>query len=229
MFLLRTTLLVAALASHGLSGAAAAPVDDFVSQLSDAMLKRQVGAGWKQHGKTAKLDLFYKNIGDAGATALARALEKDTVLTWLQLQRTKIGDAGATALARALEQNTVLGGLVLEDNNIGDVGAIALARALDENTELANLWLTNNKISDSGAIALCRLQKKNRKVTLRGIDEAKCKRAEKREEEEQKDQKTTKEETEKTKEKELQSTKTSELRRFLSTHNMKEHFGILTA
>ena len=226
----RSLLLVAALASHDLSGVVAAPVDDFVSQLSDAGLKRQVRVGWKQEGETARLDLFYKNIGDAGAVALARALEKDMVLTWLQLQRTKIGDAGATALARALEQNTVLGGLVLEENNIGDVGAIALAQALEDNTVLANLWLTNNKISDVGAMALCRLRKKNRKVTLRGIDESRCKRAEKKEEEERKNQKTPNEK-EKTKEKEQgpKSTKKSELRRFLSTHNMKEHFGILTA
>jgi hypothetical protein len=82
MFLLRTTLLVAALASHGWSGAAAAPVDDFVSQLSDAWLKEKVRAGWKQDGETVGLNLNRNNIGDPviGDAGAARGARTDLSL-----------------------------------------------------------------------------------------------------------------------------------------------------
>jgi len=44
-------------------------------------------------------------VDDAGAAALARALEKNTTLQALKI---KVDDAGAAALARALEKNTTL-------------------------------------------------------------------------------------------------------------------------
>jgi hypothetical protein len=132
-------------------GAAAAPVDDFVSQLSDAGLKEKVRAGWTQHGETAKLYLHKNKIGDAGTTALARALEKNTVLTYLSLNSNNIGDAGATALAGALEKNTMLTELFLGTNKIGDVGATALAGAQEKNTMLTELFLGDNKIGDARA------------------------------------------------------------------------------
>ena len=166
MSLLRTTLLVAALASHGLSGAAAAPVDDFVSQLSDAGLKEKVRAGWTQHGKTAKLYLGDNSIGDAGATALAGALENNMVLTKMYLGGNTISNAGAAALAKALEKNTVLTRLGLHYNTIGDAGATALAEALEKNTVLTQLGLHWNNIGDAGNAALCLQRKRNANLEL---------------------------------------------------------------
>ena len=163
---LRTILLVAALSSHDLSGAAAAPVDDFVSQLSDAGLKEKVRAGWTQHGKTAKLYLGNNNIDDAGAAALAGALEKNTVLTKIYLGGNTIDDAGATALAGALGKNTKLTRLGLHYNNIGDAGATALAAALEKNTVLTELGLHYNNIGDAGTAALCLLRKRNANLEL---------------------------------------------------------------
>ena len=157
MILRRTILLVAALVSQGLSGVAAAPVDDFVSQLSDAglkgLLKEKVRARWKQSwfGNTATMWLSNHNIGDAGAIALAGALEKNTVLTTLYIGGNNIGDAGAAALAGALKKNTVLTWLRLSSNNIGNAGAAALSGALEKNTVLTTLELQRNMfIGDAG-------------------------------------------------------------------------------
>ena len=45
-------------------------------------------------------------IGDTGATAMAKALESNSFLTSLNLWGNQIGDTGATALAKALESNS---------------------------------------------------------------------------------------------------------------------------
>ena len=52
-----------------------------------------------------------------------------------------IGDAGATALATALETNTSLTTLYLDNNNIGVPGATALVATLQNNNTLTTLWL----------------------------------------------------------------------------------------
>ena len=160
-------------------------------------------------------------IGDAGATALAGAIEKNTGLTGLYLYRNNIGDAGAVALAGALEKNTVLTGLGLHSNKIGDAGATALAGALEKNTVLTKLILTNNNIGDAGNAALCLLRKRKPNLDLwlaslpwplGGIDSL-CKNVEER----------AKEKAKKKEQKDPES-----LLPFLSANNMEEHFGILT-
>ena len=222
---LRTILLVAALASHDLSGAAAAPVDGFVSQLSDAGLREKVRAGWTQHGKTAKLYLGNNNIDDAGAAALTGALEKNTVLTKIYLGGNNIGDAGATALAGALEKNTVLTTLQLEGNNIGDAGNAALCLQRKRNANL-ELWLATLPWPLGGIDSLC----KNVEKLVAKLEEEQRKKRKTRNEKKQKQKDTKKPRQNKHEQKKSpQNTKKSELRRFLSTHNMKEHFGILTA
>ena len=59
------------------------------------------------------------NIGDEGATAIAKALETNTTLSELDLYHNNIGDEGATAIAKALETNTTLSKLDL--NKFGDL------------------------------------------------------------------------------------------------------------
>jgi internalin A len=88
------------------------------------------------------LALGGNQIGDAGATALARM----TGLTSLALKGNQIGDAGAEALARL----TGLTSLNLGRNQIGDAGATALARM----TGLSSLVLGGNQIGDAGASAI---------------------------------------------------------------------------
>ena len=52
--------------------------------------------------------LYLNKIGPEGATAIAKALEVNRVLTSLNLYQNAIGDEGAAAIAKALEVNAVL-------------------------------------------------------------------------------------------------------------------------
>eukprot|EP00592_Proboscia_alata_P024229 CAMPEP_0194438114 /NCGR_PEP_ID=MMETSP0176-20130528/103337_1 /TAXON_ID=216777 /ORGANISM="Proboscia alata, Strain PI-D3" /LENGTH=76 /DNA_ID=CAMNT_0039260003 /DNA_START=233 /DNA_END=460 /DNA_ORIENTATION=- len=52
------------------------------------------------------LDLSDNEIGDDGATDIAKALRANTTLTMLNLDRNEIGVDGATAIAEALQTNT---------------------------------------------------------------------------------------------------------------------------
>merc|ERR1719197_2010010 len=74
-----------------------------------------------------ELNLNGRNIGDAGAQALAPELPH-TALTYLGLWGNNIGDAGAQALAPELPRTCIQ--LYLQHNNIGDAGAQALAPEL---------------------------------------------------------------------------------------------------
>ena len=83
---------------------------------------------------TQDMWLYKNNIGDAGLTALAKAVESGALpaLRILALNANKIGDAGLTALADAcasgaLAQLTTLG---LAQNQIGDTGLSSLAAAV---------------------------------------------------------------------------------------------------
>lgn len=67
-----------------------------------------------------------------------------------------MGDAGASALADALESNTSLRELSLTGSNITATGAALLGRALMENETLTRLSLANNRISCNGLVSLAR-------------------------------------------------------------------------
>jgi hypothetical protein len=109
-------------------------------------------------------------VGDAGASALAAALERGALprLELLALHNAAIGDAGLVALAPALRRRPALKYLDLEGNPFGDKGLAALvapppadappaqAEAL---AELWNLTLANTQITDAGCAHLaCRLR-----------------------------------------------------------------------
>ena len=98
-----------------------------------------------------RLDLGRRNIGDAGAQALAPEL-RHTAITTLILHTNQIGDAGAQALAPELRE-TAITHLRLHYNNIGVAGARALAQELPH-TAITDLRLGNNHIGDAGAKAL---------------------------------------------------------------------------
>ena len=68
--------------------------------------QRQLQKHWKQilHYRSESV---YNNIGDEGATAIAKALETNTTLSKLDLMYNNIGDEGATAIAKALEKITL--------------------------------------------------------------------------------------------------------------------------
>jgi len=112
-------------------------------------------------GNCTSMNFKHGNIGDVGATALAKALETHTVVKEIDLDRNEIGDDGVRALAQALKTNPVLTELELGHNNIGDDGAVALAEALKTNTALTALDLEGNKIGVDGARALVAALKVN--------------------------------------------------------------------
>ena len=102
-----------------------------------------------------------RDFDDSGATALARELKDNVVLTDLYLGWNGIRAAGAAALADALKVNRVLKDLRLIGNTVGTKGAEALADALKVNVGLRNLELTVNGIGDDGATALAEALKVN--------------------------------------------------------------------
>ena len=59
------------------------------------------------------------------------------------MHRNAIGDAGAEALAAALETNQGLQHLTVSDNKIGGAGVAAFGNALKHNTTLKELSLTS--------------------------------------------------------------------------------------
>ncbi|XP_068744276.1 NLR family CARD domain-containing protein 3-like [Montipora capricornis] len=112
------------------------------------------------------LNLSDNEIGDSGAGALAKAMERNSTLTFLDLCISgKIGDSGAAALAKAMELNSSLTELHLGYNEIGDSGAGALAKAMERNSTLTKLSLFGNEIGDSGAGALAKAVERNSTLT----------------------------------------------------------------
>jgi len=104
-------------------------------------------------------------VGDAGASALAAALDRGALprLKVLQLGKAAIGDAGLVALAPALRRRPALEWLSLAGNPFGDEGLAALvapppadapppqAEAL---AELKGLGLDATQITDDGCAQL---------------------------------------------------------------------------
>jgi len=109
--------------------------------------------------------LFNVCVGDAGASALAAALDRGALprLKVLQLSNAAIGDAGLVALAPALRRRPALEGLYLAGNPFGDEGLAALvapppadapppqAEAL---AQLKELYLNKSQITDDGCAQL---------------------------------------------------------------------------
>ena len=93
-------------------------------------------------------------IGESGASALARALKKNSTLKCLLLGPNSIGDLGAIAFADALQTNSALTQLSLGGNGIGALGIEAICIALQFNHVITHLDLCGNTIGDSGAEAL---------------------------------------------------------------------------
>lgn len=80
-------------------------------------------------------------LGDAGATALSKALKGDRTLRSLDLGGNAVGPDGARALADALSGNRTLHSLELGYNPIGPSGAAALAGALKHSSRVKTLKL----------------------------------------------------------------------------------------
>ena len=111
----------------------------------------------RNHGNDIKLFQVAKaGTGNAGGTALARALKDHAELRTIDLRGNELGDETMLALAETLGSTTSkrLEVLRLDDNAIGDAGVGALAAALKPAVQLETLILNDNKIGDAGVVAL---------------------------------------------------------------------------
>ena len=95
----------------------------------------------------------YPKINNAGAQALAAALQVNQTIQSLNLSNNHIGNTGAQALGTALKVNQSLQSLNLKNNCI-TAGSRALATGLKVNQAIQSLDLTYNQIGDVGAQAL---------------------------------------------------------------------------
>ena len=108
------------------------------------------------------LDLFGNQIGDAGATALARCLRSpDVGLRTLVLAENRITAAGMLALASALASDTRVTAINLAGNALGPRGAQHVATMLRINRTLRHLDLECNALRSAGAAALAEALKAN--------------------------------------------------------------------
>ena len=111
----------------------------------------------RNHGNDIKLFQVAKaGTGNAGGTALARALKDHAELRTIDLRGNELGDETMLALAETLGSTTSkrLEVLRLDNNAIGDVGMKALAEPLKKATQLESLILGKNQIGDAGVAAL---------------------------------------------------------------------------
>ena len=101
-------------------------------------------------------------MGDVMNDAIARLKSNDPTLTTLNLIYKHIGAAGASAIANALRTNNALTTLDLWSNNIGDAGASVIANALRKNGMITSFspesdttlqCVERNKSSHSRALA----------------------------------------------------------------------------
>jgi hypothetical protein len=89
--------------------------------------------------EACEIDLFYNDIGAAGAGHIAGALKlPNCVVTHLDLCCNQIGDEGAMHIAGMLRTNRTLKVLKLALNNIGTDGGIAIFKALAPRSHDAN-------------------------------------------------------------------------------------------
>ena len=92
-----------------------------------------------------KLTVSCIRISDEGCQLIAEFLQTNCTLTHLHLSNAKIYDGGATALANALQSNSVtLTHLSLPGNEISGAGAAALVTGLQSNSALTYLDLRQN-------------------------------------------------------------------------------------
>lgn len=97
---------------------------------------------------------------------LARMLQVNRTLRYLNMGKHRICDFGASLLSEHLMENTTLQVLDLRCNNIAGVGGEALATLLVRSAQLVQLNLENNRITDHGACAMEQALRRNRTLEV---------------------------------------------------------------
>ena len=112
----------------------------------------ELAEGLKANRTVTDLNLDGGRIVDTGASALGVALQcPGHVVAKVTLSSNGIGDAGVSAIAKALVVNSTIRHLDLMHNGIGAHGAGELAAALSHNATLTSLALSGNRIGPEGA------------------------------------------------------------------------------
>lgn len=110
------------------------------------------------------LDLSNNMLDDDKVRMLASGLVENLSVTHLNLAHNKVADRGVRALAKLLDQRSVMAILELQDNLIHTEGAKSLARALKSNQALTCLNLRLNRMGDEGIKVLCESLRGNQSV-----------------------------------------------------------------
>ncbi|KAK3542468.1 hypothetical protein QTP86_025875 [Hemibagrus guttatus] len=119
------------------------------------------------HPSLLELDFSHNLIGDRGARAIGKLLNRSCLVT-LNIYDNRISGKGAQALAHALSKNTSLVSLNLRLNQLGDEGGQAIAQALLKNETLLNLQLGANEMTEPTATAFSQVLVQN--TTLRNLN-----------------------------------------------------------
>uniref|UniRef100_A0A8C3A7E6 T-complex-associated-testis-expressed 1 n=1 Tax=Cyclopterus lumpus TaxID=8103 RepID=A0A8C3A7E6_CYCLU len=119
------------------------------------------------HPSLRELDFSHNLIGDKGARAIGKLLNRSKLET-LNMCDNDIRGPGAKAIAHALSMNSTLLSLNLRLNCLRDEGGQAIGKALLKNNTLLHLHLGGNQVTGPTAIALYEVLIQNN--TLKSIN-----------------------------------------------------------
>lgn len=119
------------------------------------------------HPSLRELDFSHNLIGDKGARAIGKLLNRSKLET-LNMCDNNIRGPGAKAIAHALSKNSTLFSLNLRLNRLRDEGGEAIGKALLNNNILRHLHLGGNEVTGPTAIALSKVLVQNN--TLKAIN-----------------------------------------------------------
>lgn len=108
------------------------------------------------------------------AAELGEALQRNTTLTDLKLQKNNLGINESRILANALGKNRALKRLEYDFNRLSAEGAQSLAEVLKTNHTLEYLRLLGNRLGANGATNLAHALKKNKGLKFLCVNENQC-------------------------------------------------------
>ncbi|XP_056150114.1 dynein regulatory complex subunit 5 [Lampris incognitus] len=100
--------------------------------------------------KLETLNIYDNDIRGPGAQAIASALSKNSTLLSLNLRLNRLGDEGGQAIGKALRWNHTLLHLHLGANEMTEPTAAVLAKALAQNNTLKTINLSCNRLGEDG-------------------------------------------------------------------------------
>lgn len=113
-----------------------------------------------------ELDLSTFNFSGERVKKLAKRLQQNNTLTFLDMYRTRCGPKGATAIGDALGKNHTLQHLHLRSNAVKADGVLYLSKALsNKSCALVTLDLSYNITMDEGVEELGRALRGNKSLT----------------------------------------------------------------